>query len=75
MTAIDCAEYRSYYPDSTNDWGVWARPNVDSLVTCMQQALQQEQALYDRAQRNSKIIRAQFSWSQSAEQALAHMGI
>jgi glycosyltransferase involved in cell wall biosynthesis len=75
MTAIDCAEYRSYYPDSTNDWGVWARPDVDSIAACMQQALQQEQELYDRAQRNSKIIRAQFSWSQSAEQALACMGI
>jgi glycosyltransferase involved in cell wall biosynthesis len=75
MTAIDCAEYCSYYPDSTNDWGVWAEPDVDSLVTCMQQALQQEQRLYDRAQRNSAIIRERFSWSQSAEQALACMGI
>jgi glycosyltransferase involved in cell wall biosynthesis len=75
MTAIDCAEYRSYYPDTMNDWGVWARPNVDSIVACMQQALREEHTFYDRAQRNSKIIRAQFSWSQSAEQALAHMGI
>jgi glycosyltransferase involved in cell wall biosynthesis len=70
MTQIDCAEYCSYYPDSTNDWGAWAEPDVDSIVTCMQQALQQEQRLYDRAQRNSAIIRKRFSWSQSAEQAL-----
>jgi glycosyltransferase involved in cell wall biosynthesis len=70
MTRIDCAEYCSYYPDSESDWGIWARPNVDSIVTCMQQALQQEQRLYDRAQRNSAIIRERFSWSQSAEQAL-----
>jgi glycosyltransferase involved in cell wall biosynthesis len=75
MTAIDCAEYRLYYPDVNNDWGVWAEPDVDSIVTCMQQALQQEQRLYDRAQRNSAIIRERFSWSQSAEQALACMGI
>jgi glycosyltransferase involved in cell wall biosynthesis len=75
MTAIDCAEYRSYYPDTMNDWGVWARPNVDSIAACMQQALREEHTLYDRAQRNSAIIRAQFSWSQSAEQALAYMGI
>jgi glycosyltransferase involved in cell wall biosynthesis len=75
MTRIDCAEYCSYYPDSESDWGIWAQPNVDSIVTCMQQALQQEQRLYDRAQRNSAIIRERFSWSQSAEQALACMGI
>ena len=75
MTAIDCPEYRSYYPDTMNDWGVWAKPNVDSITACMQQALREEHTLYDRAQRNSAIIRAQFSWSQSAEQALAHMGI
>jgi glycosyltransferase involved in cell wall biosynthesis len=75
ITAIDCVEYRSYYPDTMNDWGVWSEPDVGSIVTCMQQALQQEQRLYDRAQRNSAIIRERFSWSQSAEQALACMGI
>ena len=75
MTQIDCPEYCSYYPDSMNDWGVWAQPDLNSLVVCMQQSLQQEQELYDRAQRNSKIIRERFSWSQSAEQALACMGI
>ena len=75
MARIDCAEYRSYYPAPDNDWGVWAEPDLNSLVACMQQALQQEQELYDRAQRNSKIIRERFSWSQSAEQALACMGI
>ena len=75
MTRIDCAEYCSYYPAPDNDWGVWAQPNLNSLVACMQQALQQEQELYDRAQRNSKVIRERLSWSQSAEQALACMGI
>jgi glycosyltransferase involved in cell wall biosynthesis len=75
MTRIDCAEYCSYYPEVTNDWGVWAQPDLNSLVACMQQAPQQEQELYDRAQRNSAIIRERFSWSQSAEQALACMGI
>ena len=75
MARIDCPEYCSYYPAPDNDWGVWAQPDLNSLVVCMQQALQQEQQLYDRAQRNSKIIRERFSWSQSAEQALACMGI
>jgi len=70
MTAIDCAEYQSYYPEVTNNWGVWAEPDLNSLVACMQQALQQEHSLYDHAQRNSAIIRHRFSWSQSAEQAL-----
>jgi glycosyltransferase involved in cell wall biosynthesis len=75
MTRIDCAEYCSYYPDSESDWGVWASPDVDSIAACMQQALREEHTFYHRAQRNSKIIRERFSWSQSAEQALACMGI
>jgi glycosyltransferase involved in cell wall biosynthesis len=70
MTRIDCPEYCSYYPDVTNDWGAWAQPDLNSLVACMQQALQQEQELYDRAQCNSAIIRERFSWSESVEQAL-----
>ena len=70
MARIDCAEYCLYYPDSMNDWGTWAQPDVASITTCMQQALQQEHSLYDYAQRNSAIIRQRFSWSQSAEQAL-----
>ena len=75
MTRIDCAEYCSYYPDSESDWGVWAEPDLNSLVACMQQALQQEQELYDHAQSNSAIIRERFSWSHSVEQALVCMGI
>ena len=75
MTQIDCTEYCSYYPAPDNDWGVWAQPDLNSLISCMQQALQQEQELYDRAQRNSQIIRERFSWSHSVEQALACMGI
>jgi glycosyltransferase involved in cell wall biosynthesis len=74
ITRIDCPEYCSYYPDSTNDWGVWARPDVYSIAACMQAACREVDTLYNNAQRNSKIIRERFSWSQSAEQALAHMG-
>jgi glycosyltransferase involved in cell wall biosynthesis len=70
MTRIDCPEYCSYYPDTMNDWGVWASPDVDSLVTCMQQALREEHALYTHAQHNSAIIRERFSWTKSAESAL-----
>ena len=70
MTRIDCPEYCSYYPDSMNDWGVWARPNVDSIAACMQQACREEHHLYDCAQRNSKIIRERFSWTRSTELAL-----
>jgi glycosyltransferase involved in cell wall biosynthesis len=75
MTQIDCPEYCSYYPAPDNDWGAWAQPDLNSLVACMQKALQQEQELYHRAQRNSAIIRERFSWSHSVEQALACMGI
>jgi len=75
MANIDCAEYCSYYPDSQNNWGSWARPDVYSIAACMQVACREVESLYKNAQRNSQIIRERFSWSQSVEQALAHMGI
>jgi glycosyltransferase involved in cell wall biosynthesis len=77
IAAIDCPEYCSYYPAPDNDWGVWARPDVDSLVTCMQQAHREEHRLYTHAQRNSQLIRERFSWTRSAElvlQALCDQG-
>jgi glycosyltransferase involved in cell wall biosynthesis len=77
MTTIDCPEYRSYYPDRTNDWGVWARPDVDSIATCMQVACREEHRLYNCAQRNSEIIRERFGWNKSVElalQTLCHNG-
>lgn len=74
MTSIDCAEYRSCYPDSQQNWGLWARPDVYSIGSCMQAACREVDALYIRAQYNSQIIRQQFSWANSAEKALAAMG-
>jgi glycosyltransferase involved in cell wall biosynthesis len=75
MTNIDCPEYCRYYPDTENNWGTWARPDVYSIAACMQVACREVESLYKNAQINSQIIRERFSWTQSVEQALAHMGI
>jgi glycosyltransferase involved in cell wall biosynthesis len=77
MTDIDCPEYCSYYPAADNRWGTWARPDVVSIATCMQVACREEHQLYNRAQRNSGIIRERFGWNKSAElalQTLCHNG-
>lgn len=74
ITAIDCPEYCRYYPDSTNNWGTWARPDVYSTAACMQAACREVEKLYQNAQRNSQIIRQRFGWAQSVEQALVAMG-
>jgi len=73
MVPIDCPEYCSYYPDSKNDWGTWARPDVFSIAACMQAACREVDTLYHNARRNSQIIRQRFSWAQSVEQALVAM--
>lgn len=74
MAPIECPEYCSYYPDSENNWGTWARPDVYSIAACMQAACREVDALYKQAQKNSQIIRQRFSWANSAEKALVAMG-
>lgn len=74
MTTIDCPEYCRYYPDSENNWGIWARPDVYSIAACMQVACREVESLYKNAQVNSQIIRNRFSWAQTVEKALVAMG-
>jgi glycosyltransferase involved in cell wall biosynthesis len=74
MALIDCPEYRHYYPDSENNWGSWARPDVYAIAACMQAACREVDALYKQAQKNSQTIRQRFSWANSAEKALIAMG-
>jgi glycosyltransferase involved in cell wall biosynthesis len=74
MTPIKCPEYCHYYPDSKNNWGSWARPDVHAIAACMQTACREVDALYKQAQKNSQAIRQRFGWANSAEKALVAMG-
>ena len=74
MADIDCPEYRGYYPDSKNQWGSWARPDVYAISACLQAACREVDSLYKAAQKNSQTIRQRFSWANSAEKALVAMG-
>ena len=74
MADIACAEYCSYYPDTENLWGSWARPDVYSIAACMQAACREVDTLFQNAQHNSQIVRQRFSWAQSVELALVAMG-
>jgi len=70
MTPIDCPEYQSYYPDSTNNWGEWARPDPYNLAQALRQSYHNYIELFNHAQHNSRIIRSRFDWNNSVEQAL-----
>ena len=74
MADIDCPEYRTYYPDSKNQWGSWARPDVYAISACLQAACREVDSLYKAAQKNSLVLRQRFSWANSAEKALVAMG-
>ena len=74
LIPIDCPEYKSYYPSDNNDWGMWAKPKFSSLVNCMTMAKPQHALLAEHAVANSKIVRQQWSWAQTAEKALVAMG-
>lgn len=74
MGPVDCCEYQTYYPDSMNNWGNWARPDVYSIASAMQTVCREYNDLFERACSNSFIIRRTFTWQNSADLAMAAMG-
>jgi glycosyltransferase involved in cell wall biosynthesis len=70
MGAVDCDEYKGYYPFPDGDWGEWCLPRVDSIRSAMRTAYDNHKVLAKRALKNSLKIRTQFSWSASADQAV-----
>lgn len=71
---VSCSEYQSYYPDSTGDWGLWARPDVFSIAKAMQTVCREYEDLFERACANSFVIRRTFTWQNSADSAIAAVG-
>lgn len=74
MDPITCPEYQSYYPDSTNNWGIWARPDVVSIAAAMQTVCREYDKLFERACANSFTIRRTFTWQNSVDLAIAAIG-
>jgi glycosyltransferase involved in cell wall biosynthesis len=74
MGAVTCPEYQSYYPDSSNNWGTWARPDVVSIAKAMQTVCREYDKLFEAACANSFVIRRTFTWQNSADLAMAAMG-
>jgi len=70
IDAVDCDEYKGYYPFSDGDWGEWAVPTIKSLRDSMRFAYENHLELAPKALENSAVIRREFSWSASADQAI-----
>ena len=73
LGAVDCPEYQGYYPFPDGDWGRWAIPKIDSIRDAMRTAYLNHESLSLQARSNSKIIRTRFSWSASADSAVASL--
>ena len=74
MGPVDCPEYQSYYPDTGNNWGTWARPDTVSIANAMQTVCREYDDFFERACANSFIIRRTFTWQNSVDQAIAALG-
>jgi glycosyltransferase involved in cell wall biosynthesis len=70
LGAIECPEYRRFYPEPGNNWGLWARPDVDHLAECLRFAKNHWDFLAPNALKNSSVIRTEFSWANSVNSAL-----
>jgi glycosyltransferase involved in cell wall biosynthesis len=70
IDAVDCDEYKGYYPFPDGNWGEWAVPTIKSLRDSMRFAYENHLDLAPMALENSAKIRREFSWSASADQAV-----
>lgn len=70
MTPITCQDYQLFYPTPDGNWGEWAQPRIDSIRQALRTARQNYTHLSQTAMVNSRIIRRDFSWAQSADRAL-----
>jgi glycosyltransferase involved in cell wall biosynthesis len=70
MGAVDCDEYKGYYPFPDGNWGEWALPRIDSIRTAMRTAYENHKILSKKALKNSQKIRTEFSWTASADHAV-----
>ena len=70
MGAVDCPEYQGYYPFPDSNWGEWAVPKIDSIRHSMRFAYENHQNLAPIALANSAVIRREFGWNASADQAV-----
>jgi glycosyltransferase involved in cell wall biosynthesis len=73
LGAVDCDEYKGYYPFPDGDWGEWALPRVDSIRSAMRTAYLNHGDLAKLARKNSQKIRTEFSWTASADRAVQAM--
>jgi len=71
---VMCPDYQKYYPSSTGNYGLWAMPLVENLAGCLQVAKAQHVKLAEEALKNSKIIRKDWNWTRSVDQALIAIG-
>lgn len=74
MGPVTCPEYQTYYPDTGNNWGTWARPDAFSIAVAMQTVCREYDKLFETACANSFVIRRTFTWQNSADLAMAAMG-
>ena len=69
---VNCPDFQRYYT-STNGWGNWAFPSQQGLVSALKQAKDNYSNLAQNAVKNSEIVRKNWSWARSADQALVVM--
>lgn len=70
MVPVDCQDYRRCYPSANGNWGQWAQPRVASLAQALVHTYSNLYELQHLAAHNADIVRKEFSWCRSVDQAL-----
>ena len=70
LNDINCDEYKSFYPATDNNYGLWATFTQEHLCQTLIDAVNNYSALSRQAEKNSDIIRSKYSWANSAIKSL-----
>lgn len=67
---INDVEFQGYWENNNTDYGVWAKPNSESITKNLLALKSNYETHAEAALQASKIIRTQFTWVKAAECAL-----
>jgi glycosyltransferase involved in cell wall biosynthesis len=67
---VHCEDHKKYYPAADGNFGQWAFPTVDGIAKAMEEVRNNYARYSVSARENSAVVREQFNWTGSVDQAL-----
>lgn len=70
LVPIACPEFQHFYPTKDGNFGMWAKPQVESIAHALRTTRENIELFQQLAMINADVIRTKYNWSRCADRAL-----